>query len=321
MEPFATGFAFSAMATQKPEIPCQETCSRGIDINRESLGGAVVLSAKILSISFALAVIASQASASILTSVSTSPGTPVTVDGIERFMVSNADMGPFVVTAWYSDSTVDSTTWVSGSGTIPGKAETARFLLTEFNDTYFYHWQLNNLDSAARLVKLEIDGLPGGTVFDLHGPTFYPGGASIPLDANAIPLSDGNTTPGTPDSEKGRSFSWLNASTFVDNNYDYNPSVNVRVTYSDIVNITSQPAVGDLWRKLTIEFYGGSADGLLGPSGSNSADFRFYADTDLVRIQANEPVPEPSAMLAFASLGLVAAYRRRRHRSSRALPA
>jgi hypothetical protein len=152
------------------------------------------------------------ASASILTGVTTDPGTSVTVAGISRFMVSNTDMGPFVVTAYFSDLTSQSATWNSGSGSVAGKAEAsfgARFRLTELGDTYFNKWQLENLSNNALLVKLVIDALPGNTVFDLQGPTFSPAGGSV------TPGS-ANTTPGTEDSEKGNTFVWENFGAFTD---------------------------------------------------------------------------------------------------------
>ena len=288
---------------------------RGVDIYRESLEGAVELAAKPLYLFFALALIARPASASILTSVTTDPGTSVGVIGVGQFMVSNTDMGPFKVTAYFSDLSSQTATWDSGSGSVPGKAEAssgARFRLTELGDTYFQRWQLENLDATFKLVKLEIDGQPGNTVFDLQGPTFVPAGGAV---------TPGNidTTHGTTGSEKGYTFDWENPGAFVDvldpPGYEFYASVDVRAIYSNVVNLPSQAAVGDLWTKLTIEFSGGLANGLVGPSASGTVPFRFYADTDTLELQQLiEPTPEPTSVLMITALGLVAACRARRRR-------
>jgi hypothetical protein len=95
--------------------------------------------------------------------------------------------------------------------------------------------------------------------------------------------------------------------------------VNARAIYSNVVQLQSPPPVGDLWSTLTIEFSGGLAGGLVGPTFYGTVPFNFYADTDAIELQVNAPVPEPTSLLIFAGLGLLAScsrYRRRKPASA-----
>jgi hypothetical protein len=265
----------------------------------------------------ALALSVSPAQAALNTVVTTSPGVEVTVGGIARFQVSNTDMGPFTVKAFFSDSTDQVATWTSGSGdpSNPGKAEAssgARFRLTEFGDTYDKSWKLENLDPNVKLVKLVIDALPGNTVFDLQGPTFSPSGGTV------TPGGD-DTTAGTDTSEKGYTFKWENPGNFTDSldppGYEILQSFDAVVTYSDVVTLAgSSGPVGDLWATLTIDFAGGLANGLVGPPYAGATiPFIFHADTDTIERRAlDAPVPEPASCLLFGGLAVAAACRYRR---------
>jgi hypothetical protein len=271
-------------------------------LNRESQVGAErVLRKSLLAVSL-WALTLSAAHGSILTGVSVNPGTPFEVGSILEFSVQGQDMGPMTVEAHYSDG-ISTATWNSA---LEKASSTGRFELSQPGDTYPNSWALLNLDASHLLLKLVIKAAPGNTVFDLQGPTYI--------------TSAGSVTPGkfdvseqTSGSQKGSTFKWMNEGAFYDNldpDYFFLHSVDVAATYSDIVNLTSQPAMGDLWTTLTIEFSGGMAGGLV-----DDIVFRFDADTDIFLPAATAAVPEPSSLSLMLGLGLVGAWRyRRSHR-------
>jgi hypothetical protein len=177
-----------------------------------------------------------------------------------------------------------------------------RFRLAVSGDTYFNVWFLTNHDSTHALQTLVIDAVAGDTAFDLQGPSFS-------TVNTAVTPGKVDETEGTGDSEKGSTFHWENALAFHQNSAD----VDIDATYSNIINVVSESAVGDLWGLLTISIVRnpthGTIDGLL-PDGA----IHFYTDTDLIEPlrQVNDPVPEPASAIIFAGLGLVAGWRARR---------
>ena len=139
------------------------------------------------------------------------------------------------------------------------------FSLVQSGDTFSQPWTLT---AAGRLVtSLTIDALLGNTVFDWVG--------TDPV----------NSTPG---SAEGVAVNGTTVGNF-----------NGIGGYSNQIQIGANPAVGDLYGVLRIDFNGGV--------GSAS----FLADTDTVGLPGGD-IPEPSTYLMIAAgLGLVAWKRRR----------
>jgi hypothetical protein len=237
---------------------------------------------------------------SVLT-VSVNVGTPSTVNGVAAFMVSDQTMGPMQVTAYFSDNTSQTAVWDNLTGQAVAPVD-PRFRLAISGDTYFNIWFLTNHDSTHALQTLVIDALAGNTAFDLQGPTF----STVNTTVTPGKIDE---TEGTGDSEKGSTFHWENAMAFHENSAD----VDIDATYSNILNVVSESAVGDLWGQLTLSIAPnpqfGTIDGLI-----SQGEIHFYADTDLIEPlrQVSNPVPEPASAMIFAGLGLVAGWRGRR---------
>ena len=101
---------------------------------------------------------------------------------------------------------------------------------------------------------------------------------------NALTVLDTtNPSPGTPDSASGADF------TFTDG------SIDAVATYSSVVAISPNAAVGDLYQVLTVNF----------GNGGPRTDFSFRQDTDNDS-RFGTTVPEPGS-LALVALALAAA--------------
>jgi len=250
----------------------------------------------------ALSFTAANAAIGTLTGVFVEPANPFQVDSILEFSVQGQDMGPMTVEAHYGNG-IEIVSWNSTSEL----AGNARFELRQSGDTYPNSWELLNRDANHLLLKLVIRAADGNTVFDLQGPTYL---------TTAGQVTEGKTdlSEQTPGSEKGSTFNWVNNTAFIDD-VDFNilQSVNVEATYSNIVNLTSQSAKGDLWTTLTIEFSGGAAGGLV-----YNVEFQFDADTDIFLPASDAPVPEPSSLALMLGLGAIGAWRYRRSRRTQA---
>lgn len=127
-----------------------------------------------------------------------------------------------------------------------------------------------SLHSSYGITSLFLDAGAGDSVFDVYNGGYM----------------------GTDGSASGKTFS---------TSY----SGNITVTYSGIVSLDGQSAVGDLYRYMLIEFTGGAFTGQLS----------FSQDTDNLSISGDiEPVPLPAAVWLFGSglVGLFGLSRRKR---------
>ncbi|MCC6322777.1 MAG: hypothetical protein IT438_15225 [Phycisphaerales bacterium] len=175
------------------------------------------------------------------TTVGTDTGNPQQTNGpLIGFMTTGADMGGLSVRAYFTDGTDETALWTPLIGTA-GAAVGTHWFLSNLGDTFILPWRLQNLTGKG-IARVEIDGAPGNTLFDL---TF-------------------GDVEGSPGSDLGRTFEVLSGQGLLD----------LRATYADVISVDGAPPVGDLFRRLTIE--------VLDPSGlpSRLTALRFLADTD-----------------------------------------
>lgn len=250
---------------------------------------------------------AATAFSSAITSVSVNNSASASVSSISDLARGNT-MGPMVITAaWGSD--VQSCIYDTASaGCSIGSLLTFGYVDADDNThpaaDIFGHWEITN-HRRSDLTSLTINALAGNTVFDrcfINTPT-----GIAPQDSNAsiglLCAPEGNF-PGTPAGGTAGSNVGYSAATYLDFSF-----LSATATYSVLTSLGANPAVGDVYGSLTLNFASGFRANFLG-----SKTFRFHADTDLANTGSNDPVPEPatSALLAIALLSGVALRRLRR---------
>lgn len=205
-------------------------------------------------------------------------GTQQVTQALSGFSTDGGDMAGMSVTAIFADNFSETLSWSAFSSSSGGVSGTD-WSLGQSNTTFSFAWTLTNTRGAL-LTELRLDGGPGDTVFD-----------------RTLPSS------GTSGSANGRDFSASN-----------DLGLNIVATYSDIVALTGQNPVGDLYRRLSIQF----------GSGLGSRPFMFVADTDNLQFpndltpDPNTAVPEPSAIAIWSLVGLGAFLGIRRKRAAQA---
>lgn len=197
------------------------------------------------------------------------PGTTYATMAITEFATSGDMMDGMEVQAFFDNGTDETVFWAD-TGVGSGAATGTGWSLAQSGDTFFSPWFLFN-DTGVGLTRLLIDAGVGDTVFDL---TWAP-------------------EPGTAGSAAGQTFAIVAGG----DPYDLD------VTYRDLITLSGDGPVGDLWRRLELAFE---------TTPLRSGDvLEFLQDTDNLEIAGDlTPVPEPStvALLAFCLLFL----RRRR---------
>ena len=178
-----------------------------------------------------------------------------------------ADMAGMRIIANYMDGTSSTYSLKSGYRTFDGYVSNSDLSLYIEYDTDIFPWYLN---TTRALDSIVFDGAYGDSAFDVA----LPGGQS------------------TPGSGEGSIF--------------YSGS-NIQATYSGAVKVNGAPAVGDLYRFLTLDFLS-----ISGYTGS----FNFMADTDTLRMSkiSTVPIPAPLALLAGGLIMLFGANKRNKKR-------
>jgi len=181
------------------------------------------------------------------------------------------DMAGMRIIANYMDGTSSTYSLKGGYRSFSGYVSEPDFNLYIEYDSDISPWYLNISRAVDSIV---FDGAYGDSVFDVT----LPGGQS------------------TPGSGEGPSFS-------------SGSPAQMHATYSGAVKVNGAPAVGDLYRFLTLDFLSTS-----GYTGS----FEFIADTDSLTMSkiSTVPIPAPLALLAGGLIMLFGASKRNKKRAS-----
>lgn len=200
-------------------------------------------------------------------------GTPNAVTTILQHETAAGDMAGMTVTTYFSDLTWEQATWNHITGDVYGAVGTGWQLSVDDSDTYYAPWVLTSTSSAKTITRIDIDGGPGNTVFDVK--------------ADDNPLNPGSSTPG---SAAGRTLEV----------YDETSPLDITVTYSDTVQLGGNAPVGDVWRRMGLEF---TNAGYFAPGST----LKFAADTDNVSGLKVVPTPAEWSLLVM-SLGVLSGY-------------
>ena len=192
-------------------------------------------------------------------------GTTIETDQITNFPATGATMGGMTVTAYSSGLAggYETLSWAV-TGPEAGRVSGSGWSLQMTGDTYDSTWTLTTTNIC--MDRLLLDGGPGNTVFDRYWEPF----------------------PGTSGSADGHTFEVTS---------DHS-SLDITATYVDLVALSGQAPVGDLYGQLDVVFNSGLATG---------STMTFIADTDNV-----STVPAPGALMLVAMGTSLAGYLRRR---------
>jgi len=218
------------------------------------------------------------------------PGVVHETDAFASFATTGEQMVGTGIHVEYADGSVYDGSWVKLATGYGGLTNNKIYLQAGNTSSLSYPWLLYNPTSLS-IRSVSLDGQPGSTVFDVAFPFGAFGGFSY---------------VGTLGTSTGKEFELRSLYAIYDG---------ISITYSDAVAITGADPLGDVFRRMKIEF---AANRLLGPQGF----IEFNQDTDNLAFGSRlapvkdspSTVPDGGPTLSLFGAGVLglAAFARRR---------